>query len=112
MLEQLEKRETRKWFSDYRYGSVFVFLILFSRGVRGTRFQSILQSHAPRAYPSSSPPPWGIISYVLPFMTSIIGTVQMVLYCVDDGSKDEIKGMDGPTYLYKCMGKEKKKHLE
>lgn len=32
----------------------------------------------------------------------------MVLYCVDDGSKDGMEGMYGPTYLYTYMGKEKK----
>lgn len=74
-----KKKEMGKWFSDYRYGSVFVFLLSFSLLVKGTLFHSILQSHAPLANPSSSPPPCGTILKVLPSMTSISGTVHVVL---------------------------------
>lgn len=63
----------------YLYGSVTVFLRFFSLSPSGTLFQSMLQSQAPLAKPFSSPPPWGSMLYLWPWMESIRGTVHTVL---------------------------------
>lgn len=41
-------------------------------------------------------------------MTSIIGTVQVVLYCVDDGSEDEMQGRVGTHMFTRVHGEGKK----
>lgn len=56
-----------------------LFLCVFSLTPRGTLFQSMLQSQAPLAKLSSSPPPWGDMVNFWPSMESIRGTVHTVL---------------------------------
>lgn len=52
----------------------------------------MLQSHAPLAKPSSSPPPWGSMVKVLPLIESMRGTVHAVLnMATEDGG--EARGM-------------------
>lgn len=106
----LKKKEMGKWFSVYRYGSVFVSLFSFSRLDKGTLFHSILQSHAPLANPSSSPPPCGTILKVLPSMTSISGTVHVVLRVADGGREDVVmrrdpRRMRAPTVIHGRRGR-------
>lgn len=51
----------------------------------------MLQSHAPLAKPSSSPPPWASMVKVLPLIESMRGTVHAVLNkATEDG---EARGM-------------------
>ncbi|TNN80693.1 hypothetical protein EYF80_009044 [Liparis tanakae] len=52
----------------------------------GTLFQSMLQSQAPLAKPSLSPPPWGSMVNFWPWMESIRGTLKSRQQAVVAGS--------------------------